>query len=795
MASRRKLQLNPAFAAAHGLAEKENASSQAFTHRLDLALKQARATGRMNVSNFGLATPLPDSIFDLRAGIQVDLSMGKTVVANYTEENLTSVDASDNAEMTGVLDARFCQFQQVQSLRFKRCGWTSIETSLKSMNCLTILDLSGNKLEEFDLSILPRASLQELNLSENNKLRRIFTSKSIALPRLQMLDISHNQIQDWDGLSLSCKQLRTFRCEHNQLREFPPPFLESAKSCLQTLDASHNPLGDVKLNFSEYRQLQRIQLDLAKLTNIPCISTSVMRLDLNCNKISSIRGLLVPATTTSPPSLLTDLLLHDNYLTEIDADEIQKCVKLRRFDLSSNKLKTLPYQLGFFHHLDALVLTGNPLYTFKASDIKSTRAILQVLRNRAPKEEGKNASSDAKKPLALQLLDKCLLNKTVINVPGKGMPGFDLNVLISDLKLSPRTAFGVSRLWMNSNRFESIPEELLPLLPKLTEISFADNALTKLPATLGTSCHALKKLDLARNRLTTHSLEALSLPISWSGSLTRLDLSTNRLVAFPMEILSELKLLESLNLSSNKLASVAHWNWLPSTLTALFLSDNQLDEIDGLVLLMCAYCPNLQSFLVDGNGLKKIPCTLGLLKDTASLQNLNLKQNPQQAIRYEVLDRSCRDQLNYLFNRLTSEQVEGTKAKIRNIKGEPSICEGERSSAPTGVSSSERQSQQSPNAIRSEETSQNSALTSATDDKKEISTLEVDKPDQIVVSDEKKEEMESSLIEEFKAKIRLLEVELDNPSLSSAKRYALKKSVAMERSKLIREERRLGLRK
>ena len=119
MASRRKLQLNPAFAAAHGLAEKENASSQAFTHRLDLALKQARATGRMNVSNFGLATPLPDSIFDLRTGIQVDLSMGKTVVANYTEENLTSVDASDNAEMTGVLDARFCQFQQVQSLRFK----------------------------------------------------------------------------------------------------------------------------------------------------------------------------------------------------------------------------------------------------------------------------------------------------------------------------------------------------------------------------------------------------------------------------------------------------------------------------------------------------------------------------------------------------------------------------------------------------------------------------------------------------------------------------------------------------
>jgi hypothetical protein len=47
----------------------------------------------------------------------------------------------------------------------------------------------------------------------------------------------------------------------------------------------------------------------------------------------------------------------------------------------------------------------------------------------------------------------------------------------------------------------------------------------------------------------------------------------------------------------------------------------------------------------------------------------------------------------------------------------------------------------------------------------------------------------------LKQSVHDLEVELESLSLSQAKRYALKKKLAMERSKLIREERRLGLQK
>jgi hypothetical protein len=49
-----------------------------------------------------------------------------------------------------------------------------------------------------------------------------------------------------------------------------------------------------------------------------------------------------------------------------------------------------------------------------------------------------------------------------------------------------------------------------------------------------------------------------------------------------------------------------------------------------------------------------------------------------------------------------------------------------------------------------------------------------------------------SILDELKESIMKLSIELEtNLSLSQAKRYALKKELAMERSKLIREERRL----
>ena len=99
-------QLNPAFAAAHGLTEDVSINSKATEEnssplkRAKIAVKRARATGKLNVANIGLSSPLFDVLFDLRQGIKVNLSMNSTDTASwecFSESSLTLVDFSDNA--------------------------------------------------------------------------------------------------------------------------------------------------------------------------------------------------------------------------------------------------------------------------------------------------------------------------------------------------------------------------------------------------------------------------------------------------------------------------------------------------------------------------------------------------------------------------------------------------------------------------------------------------------------------------------------------------------------------------
>ena len=78
-------------------------------------------------------------------------------------------------------------------------------------------------------------------------------------------------------------------------------------------------------------------------------------------------------------------------------------------------------------------------------------------------------------------------------------------------------------------------------------------------------------------------------------------------------------------------------------------------------------------------------------------------------------------------------------------------------------------------------------------DKEEASTLVESTSHDIIADDD--DQVALLRLADYRSAIVDYEKELANPSLSQAKRYALKRSLAMEHSKLIREERRLGLRK
>jgi Leucine-rich repeat (LRR) protein len=846
--------LNAGFATAHGLGgtNDEDQVVSAPSHnnkpskqRIDWIVKQARASGKLNASNAGLTLPLHEQLFDLR--VQVDLSLSRssseTTAPHHTAETVTGVDFSDNALGGRLDDPRLLRFPQVQSLRFKRCGLTGMTVDLASLEYLVVLDLSGNQLQEsFDLNLVPPC-LHELNLS-NNQLRDIIigdddtnNTNTKNLEQLTSLDLSENKLstlEHMDHNHLSCENLQTFRCHHNQLKAVPL-FLESARKSLLLLDVSNNSMDTTTttIDLSNYSKLQTVLLALNKLSTVPCIPRSVSRLDLSANKLTTIQGLFAAETNTSSntsttamtsPSLV-DLFLQDNYLTELDAAVMEQCTKLVRLDLSSNKLKALPYQLGFLTQLQTLGLTGNPLFSFKAKDLDNPRALLQVLRNRAPKSEQLSSESSS-------LLDSCLVqNNQTIKAVGGGKAGrlLDLDHLVQELRSNPTIAFGITgQLVLDNNRLDTIPVDLLPLLPNVIEVSLTDNVLTVLPASLGTSCSHLTRLHLARNMLTSlKSLEIITTkPMAWSQTLTRLDLSTNRLTSFPQELLTQLVVLESLNLATNRIQSVHDWTWLPSSLTNLDLSDNSIEDIQSLVLVMGGCCPRLQALFLKYNKLKSIPATLGLLSTstTGSLKYLNVKGNPQQSIRSQILEKPCPQQLEYLRNRLTPEQAAAATERMADIQKRASLSN--KNDDPTDPN----QTAGSPPDAKPETSTSTATVTSPSDDTgtTEANSAGIPKtslsnksdcpndPNQTAGSPPDAEPETSTstatvaspsddtgtteansllILTELKSKIQEFEGQLENPSLSQAKRYAVKKSLAMERSKLIREERKLGIRK
>jgi Leucine-rich repeat (LRR) protein len=468
--------------------------------------------------------------------------------------------------------------------------------------------------------------------------------------------------------------------------------------------------------------------------------------------------------------------MSDNYLVELDPMVVQQITELQRLDLKSNKLCTLPYQLGFLSKITTMELSGNPLTAkFRSSELSNPIALLQTLRNRAPKDEQQTKSCAMQVGVPALILGALTKGNTTLDFAGT-VSTVDsrakLQLIVEELKSSSTIAQAITgQLLLDSNYLQSLPGDLLSLLPNLSEVSITRNTLKELPREMLARSPRLRRIQLGRNLLSTDSLgpslclfsqNYYTLP-AFVSSLTNLDLSANRIESFPANLSSAVfPSLEILNLSSNRIQTVNDWKQLPKSLTFLDLSENSIEDVEPLVYLLASDCPNLQNLSLMHNSLKRIPAILGLLQENCPrVASLNLKGNPQRGIPTHVQDYDCPRLLAYLANRLTPEH---RMEAVRNI-------EERRTSEDIGVE-----------------------CIIVMEDMKEEEITEAGRSHQ-GEQGQVDQELSSELQRELERNIAQLESQLEYLSLSQAKRYALKKSLAMERSKLIRENRRLQWRK
>jgi Leucine-rich repeat (LRR) protein len=898
---RQPRKVNPAFLRNNREMASNNDNDSNNNFRLETILKRARDTGKLLASNVGLESPLPDELFTFNFSESRYTEELLTVVDFSDNDEFLKDTIVDERILRykSVQSLRFrnCGFRLPPDNK-NMLSFRTLENLMildLSGNQLEQFDVG--------LMILSGISstLVELNLS-NNRIREIVATTTmvgdndddddddddknniISLPKLRSLDVSHNapleRLFEYNSdntnenknknnkKQFSCENLRIFRCDHNpnlQLLQSSseikidglPYFLKSATCTLEVLEASHNPKmfmttcdGDGSIDLTHYVQLQTVSFAMNKLSTAPCIPHSVKRLDLRSNKLTSISGLF-PITSSETSSTTTtallssdfdlvDLILADNYLTQLDPIVVEHMGRLQRLDLTSNKLTSLPYQLGFLTSITTLSVSGNPVVTkLSSSAINETNnnrnpgPLLQILRNRAPTDNENKAyigkcnesSRSSANTVASDLLSYALSTKgnNTLDLAGKintsSLNDNDVNnsalileTFVRELQSKPSIARGITgQLILDSNHLRSIPQDLLSsrCLPNVQVISLKENHLTELPTSLQTSCsNTVKQLNLGKNQLTTESLVRAtwfqpmpsSLSSSWSlRCLTHLDVSSNRLSSFPIDIACDQQCfpeLQVLNLSNNRINTVHDWSRLPSSLMILDLSENAIEDIEPLGILLSAYCPQFQRLSLIHNQVKRIPLSIGLLKDYAPrIVSLNLLGNPQFAIRGDILELPCSDLLSYLANRLTSEQRQAAIAKIKKLQ--ELNCEGKENNTenirfqPVIFANDSNHQEETPVALidtkkKEHHDPQGGGSTSNSNN------IDVDVD---VDADADADIDDNKVLDDLKQKVEELKLQLENLSLTQAKKYALKKSLAMERSKLIREERRLGLRK
>ncbi|KAL3920063.1 MAG: hypothetical protein SGPRY_005393 [Prymnesium sp.] len=179
-----------------------------------------------------------------------------------------------------------------------------------------------------------------------------------------------------------------------------------------------------------------------------------------------------------------------------------------------------------------------------------------------------------------------------------------------------QVASSLLSLFLSSNQLTSLS---LPPLPRLSELHLTDNLLDSRTVQLAPLPHALRVLDLSKNRLLLFPPSLLSL-----SQLRLLLLSNQQLSSLPPQ-LSALSQLEVLDASFNEISHALILNapGLP-ILRRLLLRGNSLRAVslDGERL------PSLTELDLSDNALDHFPPTLGSLSElkTLSLSNNRLRK-------------------------------------------------------------------------------------------------------------------------------------------------------------------------
>jgi hypothetical protein len=231
--------------------------------------------------------------------------------------------------------------------------------------------------------------------------------------------------------------------------------------------------------------------------------------------------------------------------------------------------------------------------------------------------------------------------------------------------------------------------------------------------------------------------------------------------------------LETLLLAYNRIETLDgfEWSWLRAV-SVVSVSDNKLRSLGRIF-----EAPSIASLSFDNNNLRAVPCELGLCPN---LRAVYMNGNPQKTVRGAVIAKGSQEILAYLKNKLPPGTVLSPPSPAPPAPSP--VAQPSLSSVPAG-----RAASASSVARRAPEQEQQTATP------RFARVALVSKPEgttaAAALDQQQHEDVGGDVEDELSAQIKQRERELESFSLSAAKRFAIKKDLAMLRAKQIRQER------
>uniref|UniRef100_K3X9W6 Disease resistance R13L4/SHOC-2-like LRR domain-containing protein n=1 Tax=Globisporangium ultimum (strain ATCC 200006 / CBS 805.95 / DAOM BR144) TaxID=431595 RepID=K3X9W6_GLOUD len=704
------------------------------------------------------------------------------------------------------------EFAYLMSFKMRHNQLHELPDTFWELTKLTSLDLSNNLLVgTLSENLGQLVNLKELSLDGNNL--SALPESTQQLENLEVLKLENNQLRSLPSQIGHLRRLHTLTAHSNQLAALPESFGLLAN--LTTLDLHKNNLkttGDALVQLGSLRFLDLHQNKLDVFPELPTTQNPALdHVSLGFNALTSISESSILRVKDS----ITVLDVRENRLQTLP-EKIAHLYRLKTLDMTNNDLNELPAGLGYLKDLNHLLVEGNPLRTIRRSVISGGSEVLKkYLRTRGGPPEGVDTLEEEFDEFALR--EKKQQDEVRLGVAASAesissqheylfrdaassgnlqLVGMGLMALPPHLQGHGKFNLSATLVQLNlsKNKLGSLPKEIGELAA-LQSLIAEECALTAIHPSIA-NLSQLQHLRLRKNLLKSEAIDAMISSDNQAGicgSLKELDLCNNVLTTVPVR-LALLRSLDTLMLSFNRIQSLDGFLWASmQRLSILTLSDNQLESL-GTVY----DAEMLTSLSIENNNLRQIPAELGRCEH---LRALLLGGNPQRSIRMNLIHEGTEAVLKYLRNRLPPDfaSVPRTASKVAAVsvseRGGENIPPSNQSSAaprtrePFSPMEKKRirvnENQPSQSSQLSRETPPMTQNVPAQSNQAPLSAV----PAQVSAAVDGGNDDQA--LNEMNSKILTLEKELESFGITAAKRFALKKELAMVRSQKIRLLRKL----